>query len=668
MKKVILMSILFLISTNVLLFGEGKTGDPVLLKINDREITLSEFEYVYTKNNLNSQIMDPKSINEYLELFVNFNLKVYEALQMGLDTVPAFINELEGYRKQLAQPYLTDQDVSNHLLEEAYQRFQWDVRASHILLRLDKHALPADTVAAWRKAIDIRNKILAGASFEAMAREFSEDPSAQGLPGTANRAPIPGNSGDLNYFSVLDMVYPFETAAFSLKVNEISMPVRTDFGYHLVKVTDRLPAMGRARVAHIMINTVPDFTQEQLQQAEEKIKEIHQKILAGEEFEALAQRFSDDKASGRRGGELPVFTANRMVPEFIKAISLLNDQNVYSNPVKTQYGWHIIKLYEKTLPPTEEVMADLKNRISRDSRAFLSQQVVIERLKNEYGFTQNDANLEYFIPLVDESVFEGSWQKPANLKNESVLFSFGGQKFTVGDFAKYLSENQGGMRNPESVRGFVGSLYKNFQQEQILEYEERQLAVKYPDFRKIMREYHDGILLFELTDQKVWGKAMADTTGLLNFYSQNLDKYMWDNRFNAVVYTFSSDQTARKGRSFIRKSHKKGVSLDDIIKTLNKDSQLNVSVDKGFFEIGPDTLFEILPRKKGASKVIQYKGNPVVVWVNEYLPAQPKKINEIRGLVIADYQNFLEDQWIKELRVKYPFTLNHDALNYLNNR
>jgi peptidyl-prolyl cis-trans isomerase SurA len=667
MKKVILLTVLFFFSFNSWLHSQSKTDDPVLLRINEREITVSEFEYVYTKNNLNPQIMDTKSINEYLELFINFNLKVYEAMQLGLDTLTSFRNELEGYRKQLAQPYLNDQDVSNHLLQEAFERSQWDIRASHILIALEKHASPADTLAAWRKAIDLRNRIIAGASFENMAIEFSEDPSAKGMPASPNRPAIKGNGGDLNYFSVLDMVYPFETAAYSLTVNEISMPVRTDFGYHIVKVTDRLPAMGRARVAHIMIMTPPDATDEQLKQAESKIREIQQKVIEGEDFEALAQRFSDDKASGRRGGELPAFTANRMVPEFIKAISSLNESNIFSPPVRTEYGWHLIKLYDKSVPSADDALAELKNRISRDSRAFLSQQAVIERLKREYSFSEQPANLEYLIQLVDNSIFEGQWQLPQSASREQILFSFADQKHTVGSFAQYLQNNQGG-GNHETARGYVRVIYFNYIQEKLLAYEEQQLTVKYPEFGRIMKEYHDGILLFELTDQKVWSKAMADTTGLQDFFSKNIANYRWDDRFDAVVYTFSSEQSAQKSRTYIRKAHRKGVPQDEILASINKDSQLNVSIDKGFFEVHPGTVFENLPKKKGATRVFNYNNSPVIVWVNEFLPNQPKKINEIRGLVIADYQNFLEEQWVKELREKYSFTLNHDAINLLNNR
>lgn len=665
MKRIIVSYIIFGIFLSFSLEGAVKADDPVLLKINDREITISEFEYVYTKNNLNPQVLDPKSIDEYLELFVNFNLKVYEAMQLGLDTQVTFINELEEYREQLAQPYLTDQEVSNQLLEEAYERMQWDLRASHILINLEKHASPEDTLQAWNRIMELRSKINKGESFREVALEYSEDPSAKGMPATANRPAMRGNSGDLGYFSVLDMVYPFENVAYNLEVGEVSMPVRTQFGYHLIKLTDKLPAMGRARVAHIMVQVPENADEHQKKQAEDKINEIHQRIEEEKDFASLAERFSDDKASGARGGELPPFTSNRMVPEFIKAIAQLSDEKAISEPLQSQYGWHIIRLLEKQIPSEEEAMTELKNKIGRDSRAFLSQQVVVERLKKEYNFVEKPENLDVFFEKVDSSVFQGKWDKKLMSENaDAVLFSFADRKYHREDFANYISDTQT-MRTPESIRSYVSSMYDNFRQESILDYEEQILPEKYPEFKKIMNEYHDGILLFELTDQKVWSKAMKDTAGLKQFFQENIEDYMWKDRYDAVVYTFDNERAAKSGRRQIKRAHRKDMPSEELLASLNQGSQLEVSADTGVFEKEEKPVLENLSTKRGISKVIEHNNNYHVVWVNEFLPAQPKKLSEVRGLVIADYQNYLEKMWVKELREKYSYTLNRDALNTL---
>jgi len=645
-------------------FSVNSSDDPVLLKINDREITVSEFKYVYSKNNLNPQVMDPRSVEEYLELFINFNLKVYEAIQLGLDTHATFIDELAGYRQQLAQPYLSDQKVAEHLVEEAFERMQFDVRASHILISVEEHADPADTLIAWNKTMSIRERILAGEDFSALAIEYSDDPSAKGLPASANRPATRGNSGDLGYFTVLDMVYPFENSVYNTPENEVTMPVRTNFGYHILKVTDKLPAMGRASVAHIMVNVAADAPETNQKDAKAKIEEIYQKVLDGEDFAILAERFSDDKASGRRGGELPAFTSNRMVPEFIKAIADLDEPGQVSEPVRTQFGWHLVKLNNKSLPSKDEAIADLKNRISRDNRGKLSQNAILERIKYENNFSEYSQNLEIFFEVVDESIFQGRWDKSPLDGNNDILFSFADKNFNQQDFATYLTSVQS-MRTPESVRNYVNKMYLSFRNQNLMDYEESQLENKYPEFRQIMKEYHDGILLFELTDQKVWSRAMQDTIGLREFFENNIENYMWGDRFDAEIYTFNTEKAAKAGRKQIRRAQRRDISHDELMKTFNSSSQLEVSLEKGLMEADQNPVLSKTDMRRGVSNVIKNGNNYVVVRVNEFLPSQPKKINEIRGLVIADYQNYLEKKWVKELRSKYEYTVNTDALELL---
>ena len=665
MKKILIGFIL--VFATLQFKSYSNPNDPVLLEINERKVTLSEFEYVYTKNNLNPQVMDPKSIDEYLELFINFNLKVYEALQLGMDTNNAFVEELGGYREQLAQPYLTDQEVTNHLVEEAMERLKFDVRASHILINLEEHAAPEDTLKAWNRMMEIREKIIEGESFEKMASKFSDDPSAKGMDATPNRPAMRGNNGDLGYFTVFNMVYPFESAAYNTPVGEISQPVRSRFGYHLIKVTDKLPALGKAKVAHIMVATPPDATPDQQEQAKEKINEIYQKTEDGEDFESLAQRFSDDKSSGRRGGELPAFTSNRMVPQFIKAIADINNNpGEISEPILTPYGWHIIKLIEKTPPDQQESVEEVKNKIKRDQRAGLSEQVVLQKLKNEYDFAEYPENLDIFYQLVDESVFNAKWNHDSLMNTaQKPLFAFAEDEYTQSDFAKNLHKTQA-VRSPESIRNYVNSMYENFVKQQLFDYEKERLPEKYPEFRQILQEYHDGILLFELTDQKVWSKAMEDTAGLKEFFRKNIQDYYWDDRFSATVFTFNSAEDAKKGRKKIRKALKKGVSEEELMSEFNQESQTHVSKENGLFEISDTDFWENISEKPGVSKVIMDDEEAKVVQVHEFLPSQPKKIDEVRGLVIADYQNHLEERWIKELRSKYDFVVHREVLNQLN--
>lgn len=501
--------------------------DPLLIRIADHEISFSEFEQVYRKSNLESVVAEPKTVEEYLEMYIDFRLKVLAAMEAGLDTNPAFISELEGYRNQLAQQYLVDHEVTDRLLEEAYERSKYDVWVSHILLTVNEHAPPADTMEVYNRMIEIRDRAVAGESFSELAIQYSDDSSAKGQEATQHQPARRGNAGNLGFFSVFNMVYPFETAAYNTPVGEISMPVRTSFGYHLVKVHDRLPAMGQARVAHIMLMTPPDTDDTELEEKEQKIHEIHQKTLDGADFAELVAEYSEDRQSAARGGEMPPFTSNRMVPQFIKAIHQLEEGDI-SAPVRTDFGWHIIKLIEKTSPPSyEDAYADLRNRIQRDIRSRLGQEVVIERLKKEYDLQINQTALKPFYEVVDESVFAAEWDQEQAAQLQDALFQFSSEQYNQQDFAEYLASTQT-RQTPMEVMHYVNMVFERFVNQEILAYEDAILEEKYPEFRMIMQEYHDGILLFEITDQKVWSKATSDQDALKAFFEENAEQYSWD--------------------------------------------------------------------------------------------------------------------------------------------
>ncbi len=324
----------------------AQDNNAVLLTINGEKISKSEFINVFKKNN-KSETFDQKALEEYLDLYINFKLKVKEAEEIGYDTIKSFIDELIGYRKQLSQPYLTDREANEMLIKEAYERMQWDIRASHLLIKIPTNASPKDTLEAFNKIMNIRKRILKGESFEKLAQELSDDPSARDMPATNEHPMMHGNKGDLGFFTVLDMVYPFENAAFATKVGDISMPIRTTFGYHLIKVVERKKAMGKALVSHILILTPKDSVNYNDAKEKQKIEELYNRILKGEKFEEMARLYSDDKATAVKNGILPWFGVNRMVPEFISIVGELKNKNDISKPFKTAYGWHILKLIDK---------------------------------------------------------------------------------------------------------------------------------------------------------------------------------------------------------------------------------------------------------------------------------------------------------------------------------
>lgn len=627
--------------------------DPVLISIAGEDISRSEFERVFRKNNYKDSATDEKSVREYLELYINYKLKVKEAETEKMDTSATFVTELSGYRKQLAQPYLTDRDVSENLLKEAYDRLKKDVHAAHILLQLKQDALPKDTLIAYNRIMRMREMIKKGADFNKMARDSSEDPSAK------------ENGGDLGYFTGMQMVYPFETAAFGLKDGEISMPVRTRFGYHLIKKIDERAAQGELHVAHIMIKVPKDASDSLMNAAKARINEAYKKLGEGMAWDSVVANYSDDKASAKRGGELSWFGTGRMVPEFEKAAFALGKDGDYTQPVKTGYGWHIIKRLEKRgVASFDEKKGELKQAISRDSRNDMSKLSMVNKIKSQYKFTETLKNKTAFVNALDTNVANGEWDLNKAEKMNAPLFTLTDSlgkvtTLTQQDFAKYVSTHQS--KRPGTNPVIIGNqLYDSWVSETLLAYEEARLDVKYADFRNLMKEYRDGILLFDLTDKKVWSKAVKDTVGLKEFQEKNKNNYMWAERVDATIYTFANATLAADFRKQMKKGKK---SATDIINGLNAANSSNVTMRSGKFLKGENTFVDKTTWAKGLGADINDDGRVIIVSINEVMPAQPKHLEEAKGLITADYQNYLEKSWIAELRTKYPVKVNENVLS-----
>ncbi len=618
--------------------------DPIMLIVGGDAVTRAEFESIYRKNNSKDTASSRKALEEYLQLFINFKLKVKAAKVAGKDTAKAFQTELKGYRRQLAQPYLTDKNVNDKLIQEAYERSKKDVKASHILISLPSEPLPKDTLAAYTKAIKIRERLMKGEDFAILARQNSDDPSAK------------QNDGDLGYFTSMMMVYPFESAAYLTPVGEISAPVRTKFGYHILKVTNVRDAQGQVHVAHIMVKNPENAKDSIIAENKKKIDEINSKIKKGDDFGQLASQFSDDRSSGKNGGQLPWFGTGKMVPEFEKVAFELKNDNEVSEPFRTPYGWHIVKRLErKGVQSFDEVKAELKSKISKDSRSQLSSDAVIARVKKENGFTEDFKSLDEFILKVDTSFLNGRWKSDGVKTMLKPIFVLGKEASTQYDFAEFLVQNQSRQTKDNNLEALVRKSYDYFKNEKVKAYEDVRLEQKYPEFRMLMQEYRDGIMLFEITDENVWSKALKDTIGLEEFHKQNLANYMWGNRVEAVVYKSKDVKIAKATRKLVAKRAKKGTTIDAIRAEVNETSQLNLQTEKGSFSKGDNETVDGVNWVLGISAdKVNADGSVTFVEITKVLEPTPKTLQEARGLITADYQTYLEQNWIKELQSKYP--------------
>lgn len=683
----------------------AKSNDPVMLTIAGENVTRSEFEKVFLKNNRDEK-KDRKSLEEYLNLFINYKLKVKEALDSGLDTVKSFTDELSGYRKQLAQPYLTDKEVTDKLLHEAYDRMKKDVRASHILAMASQDALPRDTVAAWIRINLIRDYINGKtipmekvAEYE-VALNKTLDPKSVGytkdstevkkkvkmMRDLAKEKPMPGedrfavaarlasedpsakdNSGDLGFFTALQMVYPFESAAYTLKKGEISTPVRTRFGYHIIKVTDSRPNQGEVRVAHIMVKSAAGASSKDSLNAKQKIDSVYTQLKGGAKFEDLVTKYSDDQGSAKNGGALPAFGTGRMVPEFEAAAFSIKNPGDYTQPVRTAYGWHIIKLLErKPVAPYDTLQAELKSRVTKDSRSDLSKTSFLARVKAKYNFKEFPKTKEEFYKVIDSTLAYATWLKERADKLNKPMFTLFApntpdKNYTQQDFADFLISHQSKKTNVP-LRTLYDNLYNDFVNQSVLAFEESRLEINYSEFKSLMQEYHDGILLFDLTDKKVWSKAVKDTTGLKEFYEKNKKNYMWGDRVDAIIYTCANADMAKKAHKLLAKN----VSADSLINNLNHDSKtMNIQVKSGIFAKGDNDIIDSIPWTAGMTKDMNKNGQVVFVNVKKKMEPEPKSLDEARGMITADYQAYLEKEWIESLRKKYSYHLNQEVFNSL---
>lgn len=637
-------------------FSFAQTGGDVLLTIEDQQITVDEFMAIYNKNNVAIESADKKSIEDYLNLYLNFKLKVHEAEVQGFDTVASFKKEFGGYVDQLAKPYLVDNQFTEDLIKEAYERSKYEVNAKHIMIKLPENPTPKDTAVAWTKINEIYKKVIAGTQpFSDLAVEYSEDPSAV------------KNGGDLGYFSAFRMVYPFESAAFSTPVGQVSKPIRTSFGYHIIQVVDKRPARGEIKASHIMVISNEKTSPEDKIKAEKKINEIYEKVKAGEDFHTLAKTYSDDRGSAQKGGELGWFGAGRMVPLFENQAFSLGSNGEFTKPFLTQFGWHIILREDKReLGSYEDEYNELSKKVQQDTRSQGSERALVEKLLVEYKVKIKESGKTPFYTVVDSSYFKNAWNdslaagltKPILTINDKV---YGKKKmvYTQADFTEYLVSKMG-TNKPKAIPMLIDERFKAFVDEKIIAYEKSILSLKYPEYKALVTEYHDGILLFEIMEKEVWKKAISDSAGLERFYNENQAKYLWKDRMDVVMYTCNDEPTAEQVMSLI----KNGANDSTILATINKESELTVHIRKGKFEQGDEPNLETVPFKKGISTVM-VSGKIIIVNVLDIIPAEPKKLEEVRGLVTSSYQDKLDEMWVKELREKYSFSINQEALNTL---
>jgi peptidyl-prolyl cis-trans isomerase SurA len=648
MKNSIQLVLILLVSLTS--FAQSKK-DKVLFSIEGEPTYVSEFSRVYKKNLDIIDKKDQKDIEEYFDLFLQYKLKLKEARNLKLNEKETYKKELAGYRKQLSSNYLTDNNATEQLVKEAYDRLQKEVRASHILINVSLDAAPKDTLVAYNKIIKIRKSIIDGADFGEVAMKNSDDPSAKG------NQKIKPNKGDLGYFSAFRMVYPFESAAFNTKIGDVSMPIRTQFGYHIIKVMDVRANVGEITVAHILLLDKEEG--ENKENPEDKIKDIYTQLQSGSDFGKLAKRFSEDRSSAVNDGKLPKFGRGRLrSKEFEDVAFSLAQPEEFSKPFKSEFGWHVVKLISKhEMKSFEDEKGVLERKIKGDKRANVINTSILKKIKKLYTITESKDAREDFIALADPNFFSRNWKKPTDSTFlNKTLFQVKDTKIKYDEFASYLLKANGRFANKKpGPKSFINYQYTQFMESKLLTFYESDLENVNEDFAVIYGEYRDGLLLFDLMETEIWEKAKIDTLGLEKFFNENKANYKWEKRVEAVIASCTEEDAAKQVQQLLQE----GKSLEDIKQAVNKDSKVNVIFSPGVYEETHRNLPEGFKFEKGISEIYKDgKTDFTIVKVNEIIPASNKELSEIKGKVISDYQVYLEEEWIKTLKKNYKVDIN----------
>lgn len=624
----------------------------VLFTVDGKPYYTDEFVRVYNKNLDLVKDESQKDLNQYLDLFVGYKLKIAKANKLGLQNGTNYQNELKNYRGQLSKNYITDSKVTKELVDEGYQRMKKEVHAAHILITVDENAAPEDTLKAYNKVVELRKRALAGEDFGKLAQENSQDPSAK------------ENKGDLGYFTAFRMVYPFESAAFKTAKGSISQPVRTRFGYHIIKVDDVRENRGEIQVAHIMILNPKPEEQDQ-DKAKNTINDIYKKLQQGEKFEDLAKQFSEDKSSSSKGGVLNKFASGQLSSEeFENTAFSLSKENPVSKPFQSRFGWHIVKFIERfPMRSYDEMKGELENKVSKDERSRLISNSLTEKLRKKYAIKTNDKLYKAVAKSVTDDFYQNKWVAPKDNKAfDAALFTINKDKNLSGnEFLKYLEAQQKGGSGIRPAAKMVDHFYQKFIDEQLNTYYNDHLEQEFPEFAAVMEEYRDGLLLFDLMEKEIWERSKTDTVGLKNFYMTRKGNYTWKNRVDGTILSSTNEKVIKE----VQKLLKKGIAADKIKEKFNTKDKVEVMANAGTFEEGSDALPKGLPFKAGVSDIIKDGQYYFVTKVDKVLPAGEKTLEECKGRCINDYQQYLEQRWVDDLKGEFKVQVDQDVFAHV---
>lgn len=640
MKAKLLISSL-LLGTAILAIAKG---DPVLMTINGKDIKLSEFEYLYHKNN--QQQIEKETLEQYVDRFVLFKQKVAAAEDAGIDTTDVFIREFEVYQKELATPYMKDDTTYRwQFIEEAYERYKKEIDIDHFMLPLGN--TPEATQANMNLMDSLRNCILNGENWGDLVLQYSSDPykmQHKGHYGYVSAAMFPS--------------YTFENVLYNTPKGGISAPFKTTAGVHMIRVNE-IRDRNDVHVKHIIKIFPKNATDEQKAAIKHQMDSIYDLLKAGASFEELAKKESQD-GTAPSGGELPWFGRGRMVQPFEDVSFSLADGEI-SKPIETTYGYHIIKKLDHGMMSLAEFRPSIDLAISKDERAKLINERRLQDLKNKYNYVLNP-NLDSYLTKALEanggnydSTFVAQSIKGVNMP----LFTYGNkQSVPVADLLPQINYKNRFI-DIESAKNYLLTKVDVVANKVLTEHNARELVKSNPEYRNLINEYRDGMLLFEISNRRVWKAASKDTVGLEQYFAANRDKYNWDEpRFKGIIIFTWNDSILDLIKADM-KTMAPDTLADGLYNKYNKDNMV-IRMERMVVKKGENVFADYLAFHEGEKP--DRPGYNSFMILQGGLIDQPEEMSDVRGLVSSDYQDVLEQRWQEELAAKYPAKINKNVL------
>lgn len=612
----------------------------VLVTINDSIYQVADFERLYNKNIDIIVDESQKDVGNYFDLYTLYKLRLQNAYNLKLDKSDRINQDITKFRNELAEKYFINESTLNALVEEALERSKFEINASHILITVDELAQPQDTLAAYNQALKIRDEVLNGLSFENAAEKYSNDLSAK------------SNKGNLGYFSVFRMVYPFETGAYNTKVGDISLPVRSNFGYHLIKVNNKRATPKPKNIAHILVET-KDIND---QQAKKKINDIYKRLELGDPFHDVAFHFSEDIMTRDNGGNLGMYNEGNLNIEGISDILYdLNFNGAYSKPFFSQYGWHIVAVTKVNDLPNQTDLKDLfLKRVKNDSRAVLLEKDLIDYLKELYQFKIDQTHLAETVKMLHREEMMNQPKVDSNPETEKVVATYSDKKITSKNILEHIysfANQYAFLKTDELV---INKALHNYSLRKLKEEYDSQLENKFPDFAHTLKEYKEGLMLFDLLEQQIWDKTATDTLALMQYYETHKEKYVQPDHFTGEVYVFKKRYDAKIYHKIIKGRY-----------DVNEDDFPMVYKYQGRFTLDDKRLPPNLDIQTIGNKVIKHNNLFYVFFVRDKKFENIPDYKTIQSKISADYQTEYEKEYNQNLLQKANIKVNQPILDQL---